>query len=64
MTRQRRQAVVVVHGMGEQRPVETLNAFSEVICREAAFHSRPVKFQGDFEGRLHIVEARDRKSVV
>jgi len=60
VTRQRRQAVVVVHGMGEQRPVETLNAFSEVICREAEFHSRPVKFQGDFEGRLHIVEARKK----
>jgi len=46
--------------MGEQRPVETLNAFSEAICREAPFHSRPVKFQGDFEGRLHIVEARKK----
>jgi len=58
VTRQRRQAVVVIHGMGEQRPVETLNALSEVICRQAPFHSRPVKFRGDFEGRLHIVEAR------
>ena len=58
MTRQRRQAVVVVHGMGEQRPVETLNAFSTVICRGAPFHSRPVKFRGDFEGRLHVVPAR------
>lgn len=55
-----RQAVVVVHGMGEQRPVETLNAFSEVIGRDATFHSRSTKYEGEFEARRHIVPPRPR----
>ncbi|MBM7505968.1 hypothetical protein ACFPER_02550 [Agromyces aurantiacus] len=50
-----RQAVVVIHGMGEQRPVETLNAFSEVITNGEPFHSRPTRIRDAFESRVHVI---------
>ncbi|GAA1061804.1 hypothetical protein [Agromyces bracchium] len=49
-----RQAIVVIHGMGEQRPVETLNAFSTMIANGSPFHSRPSKV-GDYEARMHVI---------
>ena len=51
----RRQAIVVIHGMGEQRPVETLEAFSSVITNDGRFHSRPTRIDGAFEARMHVV---------
>lgn len=51
----RRQAIVVIHGMGEQRPVETLNEFSSAITDDGRFHSRPTKIDGAFEARMHVV---------
>lgn len=51
----RRQAIVVIHGMGEQRPVETLNEFSRVITNGGRFHSRPTKIADAYEARVHVV---------
>jgi hypothetical protein len=51
-----RQAIVVIHGMGEQRPVETLDRFSRVITPEGArFYSRADKVAGSFESRRHLI---------
>lgn len=50
-----RQAIVVIHGMGEQRPVETLNEFSRMVANSAPFHSRPMKLEGAFEARMHVI---------
>lgn len=50
-----RQAVVVIHGMGEQRPVETLNEFSGVITNGEPFFSRPAMLEDAFEARMHVI---------
>ncbi len=51
-----RQAIVVIHGMGEQRPVETLNRFSEVVTPEGAtFYSKVDRLTESFEARRHLI---------
>ncbi|MDP3984283.1 MAG: hypothetical protein Q8Q52_04660, partial [Acidimicrobiia bacterium] len=51
-----RQAIVVIHGMGEQRPVETLNRFSRVITPEGGtFYSKVDKVADSFEARRHLI---------
>lgn len=50
-----RTAVVVVHGMGEQRPLDTLNSFVETalkrIAKERKYYSRPAKWTNSYEAR-------------
>src|SRR5687768_14800104 len=51
-----RQAIVVIHGMGEQRPVETLNRFSKVITPQGGiFYSKSDRVTGSFEARRHLI---------
>jgi hypothetical protein len=53
-------AVVVVHGMGEQRPLETLNRFTDTaLARDAQdnerkYYSRPALITGSYEARRHL----------
>ena len=55
-----RVAVVVVHGMGEQRPLETLDRFTDTaLARLAdddgrAYYSRPALLTGSYEARRHL----------
>jgi hypothetical protein len=51
-----KQAIVVIHGMGEQRPVETLDRFSKVITPEGAtFYSKVDRLSESFEARRHLI---------
>jgi hypothetical protein len=36
-----RQAVVLIHGIGEQRPMETLRAFVSAFLEDGTYHSKP-----------------------
>jgi hypothetical protein len=54
-----RQAVVVIHGMGEQRPLETLNGFiGAALPRDPAgeweFYSRPDTVTDSYESRVFL----------
>jgi hypothetical protein len=54
-----RQAVVIVHGMGEQRPLETLSGFVEAALpplddRQTRFYSRPDKVTDSYESRRYL----------
>ena len=63
-----RQAVVVVHGMGEQRPLEALNRFIDTAIPGAAsadpdevvFYSRPEAVTGSYESRRYLAPETDR----
>ena len=67
-----RQAVLVIHGMGEQRPMATLRAFADAAIpeREGAagstlasgrYHSKPDKLTDSFELRRYVAPStRDR----
>jgi hypothetical protein len=67
-----RQAVVVIHGIGEQRPMDTMRGFVEAILdidlaevvdadRTPAYYSSPDKFSDGFElRRLSTRESRPR----
>ena len=51
-----RQAIVVIHGMGEQRPVETLIRFSKVITPQGGiFYSKSDRVTDSFEARRHLI---------
>lgn len=50
-----RLAVVVVHGMGEQRPRHTLVPFSRMLLEDGPFFSRPTRVSGSYEARYHHV---------
>lgn len=57
-----RQAVVVVHGMGEQRPLETVNEFIAAgLAPDAAgrrlVYSRPDKVTDSYESRRYLAPA-------
>lgn len=61
-----RQAVVIVHGMGEQRPLDMLNKFIEAVIpsgRSAApsddpdFYSRPDEVTDSYESRRYLAPA-------
>ena len=58
-----RTAVVIVHGMGEQRPMETLNGFVKTALRPRSldgeprwdyYYSRPAEITGSYEARRYI----------
>lgn len=54
-----RQAVVVVHGMGEQRPLDTLNRFIEAALAERpdgqpTYYSQPDRVTDSFESRRYL----------
>ena len=54
-----RQAVVIIHGMGEQRPLETLNGFVRAALDSAGrdlpeFYSRPDDVTDSFESRRYL----------
>lgn len=54
-----RQAVVIVHGMGEQRPLETLSGFVEAALPSRddgvpRFYSRPDKVTDSYESRRYL----------
>lgn len=54
-----RQAVVIIHGMGEQRPLETLNGFIRTglapdDAGQRAFYSRPDLVTESYESRRYL----------
>jgi hypothetical protein len=55
-----RNAVVVVHGMGDQRPLDTLKGFVHTALRRKSdrtwdyYYSRPAEVTGSFEARRFI----------
>ena len=54
-----RQAVVVIHGMGEQRPLDTLSGFIDTALAPDAngqrrYFSRPESVTGSFESRRFL----------
>jgi hypothetical protein len=55
-----RQAVVIVHGMGEQRPLDTLNGFIHAAIPTGTggaprYYSRPDKVTESYEARRYLV---------
>ena len=46
-----RQAVVLIHGIGEQRPMETLRAFVAAFLEPGTFHSKPDTLSDTYEMR-------------
>src|SRR5215218_6955181 len=59
-----RQAVVVVHGMGEQRPLDTLNGFIGAALPEGTdsaptFYSRPDWVTDSYEARRYLAPPRE-----
>lgn len=61
-----RQAVVMVHGMGEQKPLDTLNQFiSAALEPDPAaahqFYSRPDTVTDSYESRLYLAPRSPRK---
>lgn len=63
MTDKVRQAVVVVHGMGEQRPLDTINTFIEAGLApdkdgERLFHSRPDIVTESYDSRRYLAPRR------
>lgn len=63
-----RQAVVMIHGMGEQRPLETLNEFLGVGLKPAAdgqrhFYSRPDRVTDSYEARRYLAPRSERDGV-
>ncbi|HEX6474849.1 MAG TPA: hypothetical protein VF114_07155 [Candidatus Limnocylindria bacterium] len=62
MERHVRQAVVIVHGMGEQRPLETLNEFIGAALAaddggKRLFYSRPDQVVDSYESRRYLAPA-------
>jgi hypothetical protein len=62
-----RTAVVVVHGMGEQLPMETLDGFVKTALRPRSvdgeqrwdyYYSRPAEITGSYEARRYITPRR------
>jgi hypothetical protein len=47
----KRQAVILIHGIGEQRPMETLRAFISRLLRTEEYVSKPDHFSNSFELR-------------
>lgn len=56
-----RQAVVLIHGIGEQKPLDTLRRFVKSICGDIEFRNKPDKMNESFElRRLQMPSSRDR----
>jgi hypothetical protein len=61
-----RTAVVIVHGMGERRPMETLDGFVRTALRPSSaqgepvwdYYSRPAEVTGSYEARRYIAPPR------
>ncbi len=53
-----RTAVIVIHGMGEHRPLETLNGFINAglpaVDGRRQFHSRPDEVTDSYESRRYL----------
>ncbi|MDQ4142144.1 MAG: hypothetical protein M3198_00105 [Actinomycetota bacterium] len=61
-----RQAVVMVHGMGEQRPLQTLNQFIAAALEpdpeaEHDFYSRPDEVTDSYEARVYLAPRSPRR---
>jgi hypothetical protein len=63
-----RQAVVIVHGMGEHRPLDTLNGFINAglppiagVEREDQYYSRPDEVTDSFEERRYLAPRRPQQ---
>lgn len=50
-TERSRQAVVLVHGIGEQRPMSTLRSFVDAFLEWGTYHSKPDKISNSYEMR-------------
>ncbi len=55
-----RRAIVVIHGMGEQRPLDTLDRLAEAVLSEYApdrreYFSRPTRIGDSYEARRYII---------
>lgn len=55
-----KRAIVVIHGMGEQRPLDTLDGFMGALLSQYGkpnrrFYSRPARFAESYEARRYIV---------
>jgi hypothetical protein len=46
-----RQAIVLIHGIGEQRPMETLRGFVKAFLEDGTYHSKPDPGSDSFELR-------------
>jgi hypothetical protein len=46
-----RQAVILIHGIGEQRPMATLRSFVDAFLEPDTFHSKPDKISSSYELR-------------
>jgi hypothetical protein len=61
------QAVVIVHGMGEQRPQQTLQGFIDAAVPRRGegdhYYSEPERVSGSFESRLYRVPASKDSAV-
>ncbi len=56
-----RQAVVLIHGIGEQKPLDTLRRFVKSICGDIEFRSKPDKMNESFElRRLQMPSSKNR----
>src|SRR5271166_3914901 len=61
-------AVVVVHGMGQQKPRETVNGFVRTALRNLGkriYYSRPDEITGSYEARrLLAIERKQATAIV
>ncbi len=65
-----RQAVVIVHGMGEQRPLDMLNRFIDAAIPgttktvpgsdNPVFYSRPIEDDNTYESRIYLARETDK----
>ena len=62
MSNEVRQAIVIVHGMGEQRPLETLKGFIDAALPgpPSELHSRPDKVTDSYEARRYLAERKPK----
>jgi hypothetical protein len=47
----KRQAIVIIHGLGEQRPLGTLKSFVRSFRKSCTFYSKPERITQSFEAR-------------
>ena len=52
----KRQAVILIHGIGEQRPMESLRAFMTRLLRTEEYSSKPDHFSDSFELRRFMTK--------
>jgi hypothetical protein len=60
-----RQAVVLIHGIGEQRPMDTLRGFVRALLKKDTYYSKPDELSDSFElRRLKLRRAPDERPPV